>query len=100
MLRWQETIKRPVEILVETAWSEEQKPGALASISYWVQNKHINEDLLVIASDNYFEFDLSQFMAAYNGKNTLVAAYDIGDEKKARNFGVIRLNGQQDSGVY
>ena len=95
LLRWQETINRPVEILVEKAWSEEQKPGALASISYWVQHKHVNEDLLVIASDNYFEFDVSQFIAAYNGKNALVAAHDIGDEKKAQSFGVIRLNGRK-----
>ena len=47
----------------------------------------------MIASDNYFEFDLGQFLASYNGKNALVAAYDMGDKEKARNFGVIRLNG-------
>jgi glucose-1-phosphate thymidylyltransferase len=95
LLQWRETIKRPVEILVETAWSEEQKPGALSSISFWVRNKHIEEDLLVIASDNYFEFDLSRFMAAYNGKNTLVAAYDVGDKNKACHFGVLKLNGSK-----
>lgn len=92
-LRWKDTLNRPVEILVEKAWNEKEKPGALASIGYWVQNKCINEDLLVIASDNYFEFDVNRFISAYDGKNTLVAAYDIGDEKKARDFGVIELNG-------
>jgi glucose-1-phosphate thymidylyltransferase len=93
MLRWRETVQRSIEILVEPAQSENQKPGALSSISYWVQNKHISDDLLVIASDNYFEFDLRHFLASYNGQNALVAAYDIGDKEKARNFGVIRLNG-------
>jgi glucose-1-phosphate thymidylyltransferase len=92
---WKNTIQRPVEILVEKAWNEEQKPGALASIGYWVQDRDINEDLLVIASDNYFEFDIHQFIAAYNGKNALVAAYNIGDENKARDFGVIRLKGEK-----
>jgi glucose-1-phosphate thymidylyltransferase len=95
LLSWQETIKRPVEILVEQAQSEEQKPGALSSICYWVQNKHIKEDLLIMASDNYFEFDLSRFMAAYNGNNALVAAYDVGDKAKAKSFGVIRLKGSR-----
>ncbi len=95
LIRWQESIKRPVEILVENARSEEQKPGALSSISYWVQNRNIREDLLVIASDNYFEFDLGKFIANYNGRNALVAAYDVGDKKKAQSFGVIRLNGRK-----
>jgi glucose-1-phosphate thymidylyltransferase len=94
-LQWKQTVTRPVEVLVEEAMSEEQKLGALASISHWVLRRKIREDLLVLASDNYFEFDLGQFMAAYDGKNTLVAACDIGDEKKAQNFGVIRLDGRR-----
>jgi glucose-1-phosphate thymidylyltransferase len=95
LLLWRETVDRPVEVLVETALNEEQKPGALSSISYWVEDKHIREDLLVIASDNYFEFDLKRFLSAYNGKNALVAAHDVGDPKKAQNFGVIRLEGNK-----
>jgi glucose-1-phosphate thymidylyltransferase len=94
-LRWKKTVTRPVEILVEAAWSEEQKLGALASISYWVLHRKIREDLLVLASDNYFEFDLHQFIAAYNGRNALVAACDIGDLDKARNFGVLKLDGRR-----
>ena len=49
--------------------------------------------MLVLAGDNYFGFDLSRFIAAYNGKNMLVAVYDIGDKDKASHFGVVSLNG-------
>jgi len=92
---WQKNIDRQVEICVEDVWTEEQRKGAVGSLNFWVQSKTINEDLLVVAGDNYFEFDLSQFIAAYDGKNTLVAVYNIGDRSKASQFGVVCLKGNK-----
>jgi len=91
--RWRKTIDKPVEICIEDAWTEEQKKGAVSSLNFWINHKNIAQDLLVIAGDNYFEFDLSKFIAAHNGKNSLVAVYDIGDPRKASQFGVVRLDG-------
>ena len=34
---------------------------------------------------------MADFIAAYDGYNTLVAIHDIGDRKKARRFGVVQL---------
>jgi len=90
---WQKNIERPVEICVEDVWTEEQRKGAVGSLNFWVCQKNITEDLLVIAGDNYFELDLNQFIATYDGKKTLVAVHDIGDKTKARQFGVVRLDG-------
>jgi len=89
---WQETIDREVGICVEDAWTKEQSKGAVSALNFWIEHKHIAEDLLVIAGDNYFEFDLSKFIDSYNGKNTMVAVYDIGDKSKASQFGVVRLD--------
>ena len=89
------TISRQVTLCVEPVFSEEQKFGAIGSIDYWIKARNITEDLLVIASDNYFEFDLSRFIAGYNGKNTLVAVYNLDDISKASQFGVIQLEGQR-----
>jgi len=90
---WQDTIGRAVTLCVEPVCTEEQAFGAVGSLDYWIRAKNIGEDLLVVASDNYFDFDLSQFIAAYNGKNTLVAVYDIGDKSKASQYGVVQLDG-------
>jgi glucose-1-phosphate thymidylyltransferase len=90
---WQGTIGRTVTLCVEPVFTEEQAFGAVGSLDYWIRAKNITDDLLVIASDNYFEFDLRQFIAAYNGKNTLVAVYDIGDKSKASRYGVVQLDG-------
>ena len=92
---WQENISRRVEICVEDVWTEEQAMGAIGSLNFWVSRKAIDEDLLVIAGDNYFELDFSRFIATYNGETTLVAVHDIGDKSKASQFGVVRLDGHK-----
>jgi glucose-1-phosphate thymidylyltransferase len=91
--RWQDTIGRTVTLCVETVFTEEQAFGAVGSLDYWIRVENITDDLLVIASDNYFELDLSKFIAAYDGINTLVAVYDIGDKSKASQYGVVQLDG-------
>lgn len=90
--RWQKTINRKIEIGVEDVWTEKEKKGALGSLTYSIEQANINEDLLILASDNYFEFDLSQFISAYNGKNALVAVHDTGDKSKASQFGVVEID--------
>jgi glucose-1-phosphate thymidylyltransferase len=88
---WRESIDRKVEIGIEDVWTEMEKKGALGSLTFWVEQGNINEDLLVLASDDYFEFDLARFIAAYNGKNALVAVHDIGDKNRASQFGVVEV---------
>lgn len=92
--RWQDTLSRAVDLCVEPVFTEMQALGAVGSLDYWIKSKNITDDLLVIAGDNYFEFDLRQFIAAYNGENALVAVCDMGDKSKASEFGVVRLDGK------
>jgi len=89
--RWRESIDRKVEIGIEDVWTEREKKGALGSLTFGIEQENIQEDLLVLASDDYFGFDLSQFIAAYNGENALVAVHDIGDKNRASQFGVVEV---------
>jgi glucose-1-phosphate thymidylyltransferase len=83
--------QRQIELFVETACSEAEKPGAISALNMLVKEKKLKEDLLVIAGDNYFEFDLCRFVAAYDCRRPLIAVYDIHDISKARRFGVVIL---------
>lgn len=93
--QWLGTVERHITLCVEPVFEEKQAFGAIGSIEYWVRTENINEDLLVIASDNYFEFDLSHFIASFNKHTTLVAVHDIGDKSKANRYGVVGLEGQR-----
>ena len=75
---------------MEEVYSDEEKLGAIGSLDHWIKKKNINEDLLLFGSDNYFEFDLSRFIAAFNGNNVLIAVYDVGDLSKATRYGVVK----------
>jgi glucose-1-phosphate thymidylyltransferase len=97
--QWQRGVDRDIMLCIEQIRGEEQKMGAVASLNYWIATKGITEDLLIIAGDNYFEFDLSRFIVAYNGNNTLVAVHDIGDRSQASQFGVVRLDGERLAGL-
>jgi glucose-1-phosphate thymidylyltransferase len=86
-LKWRQTLGRPVEMCIEGALTDTEKKGAVGAIDYWIKSKNITEDLVIIAGDNYFEFDLTDFIVNFNGRNPLIAAYDVGDKDKACEIG-------------
>ncbi len=83
-----------IKIFVEDSNSDEFKKGALGATALVIQKEKIEEDLMLLAGDNYFGFKVKDFLAVFH-KNPLLAAYDIGDLEKAGKFGVvIEKNGQ------
>jgi glucose-1-phosphate thymidylyltransferase len=92
-LNWQSTVSRKVNLCVEPVLTENDSMGAVGSLNYWITTERIVDDLLVIAADNYFEFDLGRFIRSFYGENTLVAVRDMEDKQKASQFGVVQLSG-------
>jgi glucose-1-phosphate thymidylyltransferase len=88
---WQKGLNRHINLWVEPVDNEEQMLGAVGSLDYWIKGNNINDDLLVIAGDNYFSSGLSGFLSAFNFKNTLIALYNLGNKDEARQFGVVKL---------
>ena len=79
---------RPVRIAVEDSENDEGKLGALGATAQVILSLGIDEDLLLIAGDNYCGFKMADFLGAFHG-NPLLAAYDIRDKKAAGKFGVV-----------
>ncbi len=86
---WAKTLPhRPIRVAVEDSSNDEGKLGALAATAHVIESLGINEDLLLMAGDNYFGFKMTDFIATFKG-HPLLAAYDIGDKEAARKFGVV-----------
>lgn len=68
---WSKTYKGklPVEIINDHTTSNENRLGAIKDINLAIKEKNINEDILVLASDNYFSFDLVNILKYYKEKN-------------------------------
>jgi glucose-1-phosphate thymidylyltransferase len=90
---WSKRQTHNITLCVENVYSDDQKLGAIGSLDHWINEKKIDEDLLLFGSDNYFEFEMSGFLGAYNRKNVLVAVYDVGLREKATQYGVVKLEG-------
>ena len=82
--------KRNIKILIEPVSSEKDKKGAVGAISFAIDSFKIDDDVLVLAGDNLFTFDLSDFASKFKG-NGLVAVYDLETFEEAKKFGVVEI---------
>jgi len=88
-----------VELIDDGSVSNETRLGAIRDIYLAIEKKAIDDDLLVIAGDNLFDFDLAKFRIFASSKvdGVSVAVHDIKDrDAAARKFGVVMLD---DDGV-
>lgn len=85
---WAARQSRPMEVMVESARNDEGKLGALAAVARVIETAGIDEELLLVAGDNYFGFRMADFLARFQG-NPLLAAFDIKDKEAAKKFGVV-----------
>ena len=85
--------KKEIELVNDETNYEETSLGAFGTLYYTLKQKNIDEDILVIASDNLFEFNLDEFVDYAILKNrTCIAVYDVKDYEKAKHFGVMEID--------
>lgn len=77
-----------VDIFIEDSDQEKSKKGALFAVSLVIQERKINEDVLVIAGDNLFFFDFEKAFDKF-GDIPMLATYDVKHKNIARQFGVV-----------
>ena len=85
------TFGKDVKIVAEKSRSEHEKPGAVRALSMMIKESGIDDDLLVIAGDNLFDFDVNSFLSTHGGMPA-VALYDMGDKESVKSkYGVVKL---------
>lgn len=84
---------KSLEIVTEPTMHEDEKLGAVGALGFLLREKGINDDLVVIAGDNMFDFDMRQFLSGYDQGCPVVALYDMEEKEKIRSrYGVVVLN--------
>jgi glucose-1-phosphate thymidylyltransferase len=67
--------------------------GAIGDIRFVLERAGLDDDLLVIAGDNLFDFSLVDFVAYWRAKGgSALAVYDVGDLELARLYGVVEVD--------
>ncbi len=86
--------KKKTEVFVEPGKENKEKLGALGALAFLINEKKIDDDVLVVAGDNLFEFDLNELIALQRKKKKFsFAVYDVKSIEEAKKFGVITVDG-------
>ncbi len=91
--------KIPIEIVVEPTMHHGEKFGAIKGINYTIETAKLKDDLLIVAGDNFYTFDLKKMVDAFKkSSKTTIAVYDVKSVDDARRFGVVHLDGSRVTG--
>jgi glucose-1-phosphate thymidylyltransferase len=87
--------EKPTVSVEETSF-EGEKLGVVGALVQLIGREDVTDDLLVVAGDNYIEYDLSTFVDAFEQRDApTLAAYDVGSLDRARSYGVVTLDGDR-----
>jgi len=75
--------------------TNETRLGAIGDIRFVQERADLDDDLLVVAGDNLFDFSLADYIDYWSGKNgaSALAVYDVGDRELATKYGVVDVDG-------
>lgn len=85
--------KKKISLICDGTTTNENRLGAIRDLEFVIKEDAITDDILVVAGDNLFEFDLADFLNfAKQRGGAAIALYDIGSIESARNFGVVAID--------
>ncbi len=94
--KWQRNLSLPIRstIIDDGTLSDEDKLGAIGDMRFVINRESINDDLLVVAGDNLFDFKISGLVEFFKKKNRRpsITLYDVGDLELVKKYSVIELD--------
>ena len=83
-----------VKIVSDGTKSNDDRLGSIGDIDYVCKHCNIDDDFLVIGSDNLFDYELTGFIAdaLSHNESVSIGLYDIEQIEEATKFGVVALH--------
>jgi glucose-1-phosphate thymidylyltransferase len=83
-----------IRIVNDQTTTPDDRLGSIGDIDYILKQEDVNDDLLVIGSDNLFDFNLDEYTVFAREKSPAVSIglYDIHNLEEAKLFGVVGLD--------
>ena len=71
--------------------SNEDRLGAIGDVGFTLEGAGVDDDVLVVAGDNLFDYSLGDYVAFWRGKGvaSAVAVRDVGDLRLASQYGIV-----------
>jgi glucose-1-phosphate thymidylyltransferase len=87
-------VGRDVIVHDDGTTSNDDRLGAIGDMQFAIDVAAIQDDLLVIAGDNLFDFSLAEYAAFWRskGRASAVAVRDVGSRELASQYGIVALD--------
>lgn len=83
-----------IKVLNDHTTNNDNRLGAIGDLKYVIDSEKIDDEILVMASDNIFDFSLNDFVDVYRQKNTdMICAHTIENKNELHSMGVVELDG-------
>ncbi|MBD0349093.1 MAG: nucleotidyltransferase family protein [Thermoleophilia bacterium] len=75
-------------------WTNEDRLGAVGDIQFTVERAELEDDLLIVAGDNLFEFDLREIVDFWRAKDdgSAIAVREVDDRQLLRQYSVLDVD--------
>lgn len=94
-LKWSKEIKssKKITVIDDGTTNENNRRGAIGDIKYTIDEKKINDDIIVIAGDNFFTYKLRDMYDYYNTiKDDCVCVKQIDNVEELKAFAVANID--------
>lgn len=82
-----------LKVINDMTMTNEGRLGAIGDISLVIKKENPTDDILIMAGDNLFEFDIADFVNfAKEKKRFGVALFDVKDTKMAQRYGIVSVD--------
>jgi len=82
--------KKSIEVVNDRTKSNEGRLGALGDVDYIINTKKVDDDIIVIAGDNLFDFSLRDVVDIFRKrKSNIIILHDVKDLELAKQYGVV-----------
>ena len=83
---------KQVTVVNDGTTTNDNRLGAIGDIQYVIETQQVTDDLMVLAGDNLFDFELSDFVTYfYKKENDCITAYKEENEEQLKRAGVVDL---------
>lgn len=90
----QKNNSKKIVIINDGSTTNESRLGAIGDLNLVLNRQKIQDDVLILAGDNFFTFDLGEFLRLAQEHNSFasIGLYDVKSKTLARNYGLVELD--------
>ena len=89
----QSDYKKPLTVINDGTTTNDNRLGAIGDIQFVIEQLNLEDDLMILAGDNLFDFELTDFAEYFYKVDTdIITTYPEEDEAQLKRAGVIEID--------